>query len=197
MRKVAAAALTIGAILIGSAFAQVTIGTGTSNLGFTVGGTETQAQIGHHVTVDIPSFVLLRIQDSSGNFASGSAATVDFTPSASDIANPSGTPIAANASTSTFGKLQGLTNASSAVDVTATIQTDASGTQTAEDSTVMNDIRIGSTQVNGSSVPVAQIPVTARGWQDLLKLSDFKLMLDGTEVQGNYSYTITYSATAP
>lgn len=200
MRKVLLNTTTVILLgLLGASMAQKVAA--ANSYGGTTGESAT-ASLGHHVYVHIPTVVILQLNGTSGNYA------VDFQPTASEMeAAAAGTlsSLPTPDASSGFVSLKGFTNSPSNVDVTVGISPDTTptGYQTVED-----DIMIGTGYVNRArgTAPALAIPGFAStlsnpkpGWTTLIDSSTnpFQLALQGTEAPGDYSFTITYSATVP
>lgn len=178
-----AAALLLGTV--GASFAQSTTSVATVK--------NTSASVQHPVLVHIPSVVMLRL-NGTGTY------DVSFTPTVTQIRNAgtSGTVSVAPDSSTTFGSLEGFTNAVGDVNVTTKITSAGSGT--GMDATVMGEIMLNGTAL--ASSPTLTITgtgnVTAPTWQTLITDSSaFTFALTGTETPGDYTYTVTYSAAVP
>lgn len=197
MRKPLLIATT--ALLLATVGATLAQGIGPSVSGPGVAGSgasNTDVTASHQVSVHIPTIVLLQIKGTS----SSTTADVQFSPTANDIYAASSTPIAANPATatsnpSTFTKVRGFTNGSNSVTVTANVATNATGSSIpTTDGTILDNLELrGAKLHNGVTTNIT----AGAGWTDLWTLSDFGLLLSGTEAPGTYSYTVTYTATVP
>lgn len=206
MRKtllVSAAVLAFAAI--GSSFAatDITAPTGPGSVGTATGQGNT-LHVSHHAIVNIPSVVLLKVVGTAGN------ASVVFNTTASDMlaaANSGGTGILVTPDTSASGfqAVKAFSNVGNTYAVNASISADSTANSSQDPTTasaLLSQIELATgssayTAINGNSVSKSVALSPSAGWTPVWQLGDFRLLLNGTEAPGTYSYTVEYSVTVP
>jgi len=143
---------------------------------------ETSATASHLIKVNLPAVVALNVVgDTSGT-------DLSFNPTASEVYNSANSSTGIPAATGGFQDLYAFTNDASeatlSVDVTDSASTTASAAV------------LGALQLKGGAISAYTAQVAPGMPQSVINRSDFSLHLTGTEPQGNYTYTITYTLTA-
>jgi len=164
----------------GAAMAQTVDG------GFTAPSTSNvyAASVNHQLVVHLPYVVALNI------VGDGSSTDLTFNPSASDFYNNAQGSLTIKPVASGFSKLQAFTNdpANAALTVGATAATG----NPSSSATVLTDVEVGTTSLTSFTDTVHP----ADGLKTVFSRSDVTLNLNGDEVPGDYTYTVTYTLTA-
>lgn len=185
MKKIAFTALvTVALVSIGSVFAQ--------------------SADQHEVEITIPQLLVLQIVDAAGNVVADPTVVFDIDPTAYLTVAEGPTATEFVPTSSNFTDVRVLTNnaawsvdlAASALTFTPVVAGNASAGLGLADIRVVDSGGVTMFALDASG-DIASGPATT-GWQSLgFGGSSFRLDLDGDEEPGTYTWTITYTVSAP